>query len=105
MRVDLCNYYKSLRRQKRNAEVFSIHIGFLEETIPGQDDLMQQLETKLLLHELAGKVSRQQMDLIHLKTCGYNLREISRHQKTSMKQVKELLDEVYMVLLDLCYES
>ena len=111
MRVDLCNYYKSNRRQKRNAEILSIHIGLgpdsypLEETIAGQDGLMQQLEAKLLLHELARKVSRQQMDMVRLKTCGYNLREISRRQKTPMNRVKVLLEDAHAILQELCYES
>lgn len=110
MRVDLCNYFKKNHRQKRDAEILSIHIGLgpdsypLEETVAGQDNLMQQLETQLLLHELAGKVSRQQMDMVRLKTCGYNLREIARRQKTPMSRVKELLDEVHTVLMEMCYE-
>jgi RNA polymerase sigma factor (sigma-70 family) len=111
MRFCLCDHFRSQARKKRNMEVFSIHIGFgpdsypLEETIAGQDNLMQQLEAKLLLHELARKVSRQQMDMVRLKTCGYNLREISRHQKTPMNRVKELLEEAHAILQELCYES
>ena len=110
MRCNFSNYRRAQARQKRNAEVLSIHISLgpdsypLEETIAGQDELMQQLETRLL-HELAGKVTRQQMDMVRLKTCGYNLREIARCQKTPMKRVKELLEEVYTVLTGLCYES
>lgn len=111
MRFCLCDYFRSQARKNHNAEVLSIHIGLgpnsypLEETIAGQDDLMQQLETKLLLHELARKVSQQQMDLVRLKTYGYNLREISRRQKTPLNRVKELLEEVHTVLLELCHES
>lgn len=110
MRFCLCDYFRSQARKKRNVELYSIHIGLgpdsypLEETIADYDDLMQQLETSLLLHELAGKVSRQQMDMVRLKTCGYNLREIARHQKTPMRRVKELLEEVHTVLKEMCYE-
>lgn len=110
MRCNVSNYRRAQTRQKRRAEVLSIHIGLapdsypLEETIAGQNKLMQQLETSLLLHELAGKVSRQQMDMVRLKTCGYNLREIARHQKTPMRRVKELLEEVHTVLKEMCYE-
>lgn len=110
MRVDLYNYYKSNRCQKRNAEVLSIHIGIsaesypLENTVAVSDDLMKQLEAKLLLHELAGKVSEQQMEMVRLKTCGYNLREIARQQKTPMRRVKEALEEVRTVLMEMCYQ-
>lgn len=110
MRVDLYNYYKSNRCQKRNAEVLSIHIGIsaesypLENTVAVSDDLMKQLEAKLLLHELAGKVSEQQIEMVRLKTCGYNLREIARQQKTPMRRVKEALEEVRTVLMEMCYQ-
>lgn len=110
MRCDFSNYRRAQTRKKRRAEVLSIHIGLdpdsypLEETIADHDKLMQQLEANLLLHELAGKVSRQQMDMIRLKTYGYNLREIARHQKTPMRRVKELLEEVHTILKEMCYE-
>ena len=79
----MCIRDRSNRCQKRTAEVLSIHIGIgadsysLEETVAASDDLMQQLETRLLLHDLAGKFSGQQMEMVRLKTCGYNLRAVS----------------------------
>ena len=96
-------------RRKRNMEVLSIHVGLypdgapLEDTIPAHDPIMQQLEMDLLLHELAGRVSKQQMDIVHLKQGGYGLREIARTQKVPMRRIKELLAEVHDVLLDICY--
>ena len=75
----------------------------LEDTIPAHDPIMQQLEMDLLLHELAGRVSKQQMDIVHLKQGGYGLREIARTQKVPMRRIKELLAEVHDVLLDICY--
>ena len=51
-------------------EILSIHVGLypdgapLEDTIPAPDPIMQQLEMDLLLHELAGRVSKQQMDIV-----------------------------------------
>lgn len=106
----LNNYYKSQSCQKRNAEVISIHLIPREESLPleqtlsKQDDLMMQLETKLLLHDLAKRISRQQMDMVHLKSSGYGIREIAHSQKVTMKQVKEVLEQVRQVLTELCYE-
>lgn len=106
----LNNYYKSQFCKKRNAEVISIHLIPREESLPleqtlsKQDDLMMQLETKLLLHDLAKRISRQQMDMVHLKSSGYGIREIARSQKVTMKQVKEVLEQVRQVLTELCYE-
>ena len=109
MKFRLYDYFRTQERRKRNMEVLSIHVGLypdgapLEDTIPAHDPIMQQLEMDLLLHELAGRVSKQQMDIVHLKQGGYGLREIARTQKVPMRRIKELLAEVHDVLLDICY--
>lgn len=110
MRVDLINFNKACNRQKRTAETISIHIGLteedipLEESIPATDDLMLQLEMKLLLHDLAARLSKQQMDMVYLKRNGYGIRDIARSQKVSLRRAKELLEEVRIILLELCNE-
>lgn len=110
MRVDLLNYYKANRSQKRSAEVVSIHVSLspdgppLEHSIPSRNKMMEQLEAKLLLHDLARRVSRQQLDMVYLKSNGYGVREIARTHNTSMKQVQKLLEDVRSILTDLCYE-
>ena len=94
MQGALSNYNRYQSRRKRNMEVLSIHVGLypdgapLEDTIPAHDPIMQQLEMDLLLHELAGRVSKQQMDIVHLKQGGYGLREIARTQKVPMRRIK-----------------
>ena len=109
MKFRLYDYFRTQKRRKRNMEVLSIHVGLypdgapLEDTIPAHDPIMQQLEMDLLLHELAGRVSKQQMDIVHLKQGGYGIREIARTQKVPMRRIKELLAEVHDVLLDICY--
>lgn len=106
----LNNYKRKMKLQKRNAEIVSIHCGLsrngisLEESIPAQNDLMMQLEMNLLLHDLATRLSKQQMDMIHLKSSGYGIRDIARSQKLSLRHAKELLEEVRIILLDLCNE-
>ena len=109
MYVDLCNYFKAQHRQKRTATVISIHISRsdnglpLEETIGSPDELMQQLETRLLLHDLANQVSRQQMDMVRLRTSGYSDRDIARKHNISRDQVRKLLSEVRSALEAICY--
>lgn len=106
----LSNHYKAQRSQKRNAEVVSIHISLygdglpLEQTIPAPDTLMERLEAELFWHELAGRISRQQLDAIHMKSCGYGVRDIAHKQNTTIKRVRELLDEARDALAGLCYE-
>lgn len=106
----LSNYYRDQQRQKRTATVISIHVprydnGLpLEETIESPDELMRQLETRLLLHDLASRVSRQQMDMVRLRGSGYSDRDIARKHNVSMDQVRKLLNEVRLTLKALCYE-
>lgn len=109
MQGALANYNRSQHRQKRTATVVSIHISKhddlpLEEAIAGTDELMQQLETRLLLHDLASRVSKQQMDMVRLRNSGYSDRDIAHKQNISMSQVKKLLNEVRLVLKAMCYE-
>ena len=65
---------------------------------------MLQLETELLLHDLAGRISAQQMDTIRMRSDGYGIRDIARSQNVPMKRVKEVLEDVRQILMELCYE-
>ncbi len=109
MSRSLFNFYKAQRSGKRNAQTVSIHESLcedglpLEQTIPAPDTLMLHLETELLLHDLARHISSRQMDMVRLKTSGYSDRDIARKQNIPMKRVRELLDEIRMVLEDICY--
>lgn len=110
MQGALANYNRTMHRQKRAATVISIHTSKhddglpLEETIALRDELMQQMETRLLLHDLANRVSKQQMDMVRLRGSGYSDRDIARKQNISKDRVKKLLEEVRSVLKDMCYE-
>lgn len=110
MTQSLCDYYKEQTRQKRTAEVFSLYATTptdglpWEDTLPVADHLMQQLECELLLHDLAKRVSKQQMEIVRMRSSGYNLQDIAIRQNTSAKRVRKLLDEVRCVLTELCQE-
>ena len=110
MSRSLSNHFKGQFRQKRNAEIVSIHVGphpdslSPEEMMPTQDNLMLNLEMRLLLHDLAGRVSQQQMKIIRMKSSGYGIREIASREKIPMKRIKEVLEEVRLVVLEMCYE-
>ena len=109
MEGELCNYYRICKSQKHKASILSLHMPvyedslLLEETVASPNPLMRQLEEQLLLHELAKRVSRQQMNIVHLKSCGYNDRDIARRQDTTIEHVQMLLKEVRRALLDICY--
>lgn len=111
MEGELCNYYRICKSQKHKASILSLHMPvyedglLLEETVASPNPLMRQLEEQLLLHELAKRVSSQQMNIVHLKSCGYNDRDIARSQNTTMKRVQELLEEVRTALKEICCEQ
>lgn len=107
MECCLLNHYKSLYRQKRHAYVVSLHSYdgpySLEEVLSAPDKVMAQLETELLLHDLAALASRQQMNVVRMRSAGYNMREIARKESIPMKRVRELLDEIRELLNEVCY--
>lgn len=57
-----------------------------------------QLETTLLLHTLAAMVSTQQMEVLRLRAQGVPVRAIAARQKTTAKQIHELLEDVRSIL-------
>ena len=65
---------------------------------------MTQLEINLILHDLAKRVSKQQMEIVKMRTHGYSLQDIATRQNTSAKRIRRLLEEVRNVLTELCYE-
>lgn len=109
MSACISDYRRKQHRPKYDANIISLHTKAseyslsLEETIAAPNPYMRQLEEQLLLHDLAKRVSRQQMNIVRLKSCGYNDRDIARSQNTTMKRVQELLEEVRSVLLEICY--
>lgn len=110
MRSCLSDHFKSESCQKRKACIVSLHsLNYgrectpLEETISAPDRLMLQLETELLLHDLAQRATRQQMAIVQLRSAGYNMREIARTQSIPMKRVQELLSEIRDLLAVVCH--
>lgn len=110
MSRSLSRHYKKILRRKQIAEFVSIPTGTqsdqlsLVEHASNPDDLMLQLEMELLLHDLATRLTKQQMNLIHLRKDGYTLQDIAQNQKLSLRYVKKLLEEARLILLELCNE-
>lgn len=106
----MSNYYKEQLRKLQDIEIISIHTALdkgdlpLEDTIPSADNLLQQIEIKLLFHKLAKIFSKQQMEIIHLRNDGYALREIASNQKLTIYRVRKQLAEAQAALRALCNE-
>lgn len=110
MRSCLSSHFKSESCQKRKAYTISLNhmaseheCASLEESLFAPDRLMLQLETELLLHDLAQRATRQQMAVVQLRSAGYNVREIAKTQSLPMKRVQELLCEIRDLLAVVCH--
>ncbi len=110
MSRSLSAHRKKLKRRNK-VQFVSIHVGLskkdapLEETLPYTDTLMQQLEMKLILEDIANKLSKQQTDIISLKMLGYGMRYIARSKQLSLKDAKELLEDTRITFLNYCNEE
>lgn len=110
MRGAISNHNRKQTQKKRNADVISIHSGLyagglpLEHSVPYGQDVMAELETQLLLHELAGMITKEQMQMVRMRNDGYDIREIARSHNVTIKCVKHVLDLACNALKQLCYE-
>ena len=109
MQGSLNDYKKSKNYHMDNTEFLNIHSDLYDESnflqkSHSSSDLIAQLEVNLLLHDLAKRVSQQQMDIVRMRSIGYNLQDIANRQNTSIKRIRRLLEEVRGVLMEICYE-
>ncbi|MDD4509349.1 MAG: sigma-70 family RNA polymerase sigma factor [Oscillospiraceae bacterium] len=102
------NYTKSQNAPKRHTKTVSIHskaddsMLTWEETLAATDDCMAELETELLLHDLALRLPRRQMSVIRMKVDGYGVRDIARREDIGIRTVHAILDDAYDVVVAIC---
>ena len=112
MNDTLFKHFEKRNRQKRKGHTISLEsIVFsdgealsLQEVLSGPDSSMLDFETELLMLELASRVSKQEMDVIRMKTDGFGTREIAKTQRMPMKGVNEVLAGLRNDVLAVCYE-
>ena len=66
------------------------------------EEALRESEVALLLHTLAKRVTPQQMEIIRLRTKGYQTNEIAQMQNTSLYHVNTLLDNARFIVVELC---
>ncbi len=110
MQGDLSNYRKMQNRKKHHANVVSIRSYFssgdfpMEYTAPYSRDTLSEQEALFLLHDLAGLMSKEQMNMVRMRSNGYDIREIARRHDVTMKCVRHVLELASETLRQLCYE-
>lgn len=107
----LGHHYEAQSRKKRNAFTVSFdgygreRDGFAPaDYLASTNYLMDELEMDLLMHEIASRVSKPQMDVIRMKADGYGVRDIARRQRMTMKGVADVLAGVRDIVLSVCNE-
>ena len=76
-------------------------LGYKPGDVPGTGKIFT---SDKLLHDLAGRISKQQMNIVRMKGCGYGVREIAKSEKLPVRCIKDLLEEAHVVFLELCRE-
>ena len=69
------------------------------------EEALRESEVALLLHALAKRVTPQQMEIIRLRTKGYQTNEIAQMQNTSLYHVNTLLDNARFIVVELCRDA
>ena len=101
---------RSRDAQKRDAQTVSLDASTIEvEELntktwrSTQNDVLLAFETELLLHDLSQRVTKKQMDVIHLRMAGYSMRLIAKAKKMTVRDVSTMLGELFEVVMDVCY--
>ncbi len=71
------------------------------EIAPHQPDPMEEMEARLILHELASVSTPEQYQLAALRLQGYTIMETARLRGMSPHRVSKLLREMYRVYMQL----
>lgn len=111
MRGELSNHRRKQEYRLNDDDVISICFPADDEEEDedepqdkGHNLIMAQMQGDLLLYDLARMVSHRQMNVVRMKSDGYNVRDIARRQKLPAEQIRSLLDDACTLLKGLCYE-
>lgn len=93
MRRSIASFRQAEARRKEAEQCYV-------ETAP-ECDLLEELETRLILHDLVSASTRPQYELATLRLQGYSIAETARKCDMTPKRVRNLLMELYRVYFQL----
>lgn len=109
MNTDLCNYYRKQSRKKRKTYIIS-----LDTAVYGEDEHMTLMDIiavddtapddtaySQLLDEISAVLSREQLNIIQMKSVGYNEREIAKKRDVPVQSIQDALSSVRELLYPL----
>ncbi len=74
---------------------------YMESVQAAPPDPMEELEARLILHDLASVSSPEQYEMASLRSQGYTIKETARSLGMDARRVRKLLRELYRVYLQL----
>ena len=89
----------------RSRQSYTGHLTRRSTPTVTDEEALRESEVALLLHTLAKRVTPQQMEIIRLRTKGYQTNEIAQMQNTSLYHVNTLLDNARFIVVELCRDS
>lgn len=106
MQRELNHYYKHISRARQVPFSRLCYFNDLEDVradydcITGwQGELVEQLETELLLHALAKRLPPREMRIIRMKVDGAGMHDIAKEEHITFHEIKRLLAGTYDTVL------
>ena len=111
MEGEIVNAHRTARRRfrvirfVRPRQTYTGHLTRHSTPTVTDEEALRESEVALLLHALAKRVTPQQMEIIRLRTKGYQTNEIAQMQNTSLYHVNTLLDNARFIVVELCRDA
>lgn len=102
MRSNVGNYRKKLNREKRQRAVISLEQKYAGapaiEKLADPVDWIGRLERRMMLMDCAGKLTKEQREILFLKWKGYHLKEIARMQERTTSRIRKDVEQIRKAL-------
>lgn len=93
MRQSIASFHRAKKRREETEQ------KYLKMLLDRQPNPFEELEARLLLHDLAAVSSHEQYVLAEMRLQGYSIAEAAKAQGLSEKRVRSLLKEMFRVYL------
>jgi len=95
MEQSIASFHRAENRRR------DVEQRYMEQAQSKQSDPMEELEARLILHDLAAISSPEQYEMASLRIQGYSIMETARSLGMDARRVRKLLRELYRVYLQL----
>lgn len=107
MQRELSSYHSYIGSQKRSYITVSFQDRISddsslcwEDILYDQDDILDQLQAELILHDLSAKLPTKEMRIVRRKLRGEKMHDIAKVEKMTFRDINQLLDGVYNTVVE-----